>query len=186
MRMERWMNNKNTYTLKTLKNFKIIFLIAAIALTGCETMPISKSYAYTDAKETFEWGEFTGRLLEKSRGEDGNASTRKYELVIIFSSKIQELNIVVDDISLIDKERENTVFKKSKIMMPELTWNKCNKHYSTVRIVDILSLDYEDYRLMLKYHIKDIKVNKVYKINEIFITDYKEENITAWDMIMGV
>jgi len=188
---------------------KLILLVSAILLIGCDTMSTVKYYNYSSlpSKKNYQWGYIYTNFSGKEKHIDNNISIvyNPYTLAIGFKffKKYESNNIFIDELILFDKKETKKVLHKTNINMPikhsntkysqfkELMYKfkliQLDKkgYYIAFRLFkNIELLNYNELELTIKFHLNNDP--REYIETFIFKTDYSEENISTWDMLMSV
>lgn len=148
-------------------------------------MTIFKDYGYKRIIKDYKWGEFEGNLQgnDKKINNDLTIRGKNYNLDLFFTS-IHGGNsqVFIQKIQLFNEKEEITFEDKDKITNFQLS-TSTKKNTATIFFKDINIEEYSNLLLVIQF---SIGTNESYMLKQHFIKDFKEEEISFWDKLMGI
>ena len=165
------------------------FVLTVFSVGCAEEWVLHKIRAYDDVSREMAWGEL--RIwLEPTKGVKQNSSVSwgaPYSLNIWFllDDKSNDCTVLVENIVLFEPVINSTALDDQRLVSP------FDKRFGGQKMATFrfskLYLDYTDYFIELDYYFRgDCNVSESGQFKAAIPTNYHEEVITLWDVLMGV
>lgn len=147
-----------------------------------------KDYGYKRIFLDYDWGKFEGSLIGIDKKINTNLSIRgeKYNLNLFFTSiDINKTNVFIKKVQLLKPSKQVILEEKNKKLIFDVSkYSKKNIAFIFLKNIEIPIKEYSDLLLIVEFSIEGI--DKLYKVEHLFVRSFKEEKISFWDKLMGI